>query len=69
MKELSSVIGIDSTLGNNALDCLGTGGLIRPVCVQPLAIKCRVEPTVSGGLEQFEAGKSSYGTAELETEL
>ena len=43
-----SVIGIDSVLGNGWVECLGTGGSIRLVHVQPLATKCRVEPTISG---------------------
>ena len=39
-------------LGNTAVECLGAGGLVRPIHAQPLASKCRVEPTVSGwGLE------------------
>jgi len=43
-----SVIGVDWVLGNTAVECLGAGGSARPVHAQPLASKCRVEPTVSG---------------------
>ena len=42
-----------------------TGRYQSSLC-QPQVSKCRVEPTVSGGLEHFEAGKSSYGTVELD---
>lgn len=42
-----------------------TGRYQSSLC-QPHASKCRVEPTVSGGVEQFEDGKSSNGTVELD---
>ena len=39
------MIGIDGGVGNSAVERPATGGLIRPACGQPLASKCRVEPT------------------------
>ena len=39
------MIGIGWVLGNWWVECLGEGGLIRPACGQPLASKCRFEPT------------------------
>jgi len=41
----ASVIGFDWVLGYTAVECLGAGGLVRPIHAQPLASKCRVEPT------------------------
>ena len=50
-----SVIGIDSVLGNGWVECLGTGGSIRLVHVQPQVTKCRVEPTGRyWGVDEFE---------------
>jgi hypothetical protein len=40
-----SVIGVDWVLGNTAVECLGEGGLVRPIHAQPLVTKCRAEPT------------------------
>ena len=41
----ASVIGFDWVLGNTAVECLGAGGLVRPIHAHALVTKCRVEPT------------------------
>ena len=64
------MIGFDWVLGNTAVECLGAGGLVRPIHAQPLVSKCRVEPTVSGwGKSNSRITASSNGWVELEVTL
>jgi len=66
-----SVIGIGGVWFIEAwLGGIATGDLFRPVGVQPLATKCRVEPTGGWrGQSNSRFTASSNGTIELETEL
>ena len=64
------MIGIDGVLGNGWVECLGTGGSIRLVHVQPLVMKCRVEPTGRyWGLMNSRTTAPSIGWVELEVVL
>ncbi len=54
-------------LGNTAVECFGEGGLVRPIHAQPLASKCRAEPTdmCTGGrsirgLQRPATGRSAW---------
>ena len=57
-------------LGNTAVECLGAGGLVRPIHAQPLASKCRVEPTgFCWGKSNSRSTASCNGWIELEVTL